>query len=292
MIFYFIIEDLFRILRFSFYRIFFILSIFVLGSQLFTNKYGISNLALSGLLPNSAFPTSPEKSFLKNLHQAIWYPVPLGASNTGRKGSGRGFFPPAPAASKYSSASFTNSMMTSTQSTMGKMTLFVTVLICAAADFHVDSIAADTFPAFGAANAFDVNSSVAASQAAASGSLLISFPYLSPQTKKPVHIDRLFPAFMLSFFVDVLVQFFDCLNRLYVFFCKPCFFQPQDFQFHCLQNLYLHEQAVCFIPPPKLPAIAVIASNASWAIHNIRTFFTAHIKKHLFILRVEFHFFQ
>ena len=71
MIFYFIIEDLFRILRFTFYRIFFILSIFVLGSQLFTNKYGISNLALSGLLPNSAFPTSPEKSFLKNLHQAI-----------------------------------------------------------------------------------------------------------------------------------------------------------------------------------------------------------------------------
>ena len=95
--------------------------------------------------------------------------------------------------------------MTSTQSTMGKMTLFVTVLICAAADFHVDSIAADTFPAFGAEKAFDVNSSVAASQAAANGSLLFSFPYLSLQTKKPVHIDRLFPAFMLSFFVDVLV---------------------------------------------------------------------------------------
>lgn len=49
-------------------------------------------------------------------------------------------------------ANFTKSSIANTQSTTGKITLLVTVLICPAAVFHVLSIAEETCPESGAAN--------------------------------------------------------------------------------------------------------------------------------------------
>ena len=65
---------------------------------------------------------------------------------------------------------------------MGKITLFVTVLICVAAYFQVDSIAVETLPAAGAAKACTANSiaNAAASTAAASHCLFFFVIIIPP----------------------------------------------------------------------------------------------------------------